>query len=97
MLAAEPFGLSVQVLQEFYVNARKGGVEPDALDAVLAQLRRVPMAESSLSLFDNAVTVHRRYGVSHWDAAIAAPRRNWGRRRCIRKTFRTGSATVRCG
>lgn len=72
LLASEPFGLSVQVLQELFVNARKGGVDPDALDAVLAELRRVPVIESSLSLFDAAVALHRRYEISYWDAAIVA-------------------------
>ncbi|WP_420464526.1 PIN domain-containing protein [Panacagrimonas sp.] len=72
LLASEPFGLSVQVLQELFVNARKGGVDPDALDAVLAELRRVPVIESSLSLFDTAVALHRRYEISYWDAAIVA-------------------------
>lgn len=78
LLSSVPFGLSVQVLQEFYVNARKGGAEPDTLDAILTQLRRVPVVESSLSLFDSAVGLHRRYGISYWDAAIVAAAQELG-------------------
>lgn len=58
LLMAEPFGVSVQVLQEFYVNARKGNVGADDLDAMLAQLRRVPVVENTLALFDRALAVH---------------------------------------
>lgn len=78
LLSSEPFGLSVQVLQEFYVNARKGGVEPDVLDAVLTELRRVPVVESSLSLFDAAIALRRRYTISYWDAAIVAAAQELG-------------------
>lgn len=78
LLMAEPFGVSVQVLQEFYVNARKGGVHADALDAMLTQLRRVPVVENTLALFDHALAIHQRFNISFWDAAIVAAAQELG-------------------
>ena len=78
LLMAEPFGVSVQVLQEFYVNARKGNVGADDLDAMLAQLRRVPVVENTLALFDRALAVHQRFGISYWDASIVAAAQELG-------------------
>lgn len=48
------------------------------LDAVLTELRRVPVVEGSLTLFDAAVALHRRYRISYWDAAIVAAAQELG-------------------
>ena len=75
------FGISVQVLQEFYVNA-VGKLAPSIpesnLDAVLAMLRRRPIAAITPALFDVAVELKHRYQISYWDAAIIAAAKELG-------------------
>jgi predicted nucleic acid-binding protein len=81
LLTGTRFGISVQVLQEFYVNAI-GKLAPSIssanLDNVLAMLRRRPMTAITPALFDSAVDIKRRYQISYWDAAIVAAAKELG-------------------
>ena len=75
------FGVSVQVLQEFYVNASgklAKGIPPGQLAEVIRLLREQPVAPLSLELFDAAVSLSRRYQISYWDAAITAGAKELG-------------------
>jgi predicted nucleic acid-binding protein len=75
LLAAWDFGLSAQVLGEFFVNAQRKGQRPlraDQAAAFLEQLRERPCAPVDRSLVDAAIESARRFRLSYWDAAILA-------------------------
>jgi predicted nucleic acid-binding protein len=75
LLRSVRFGLSVQVLQEFYVNATgklATKIPEEQLQNVLAQLRRQTVAPVTMEMFDAAVDISRRFQISYWDAAIVA-------------------------
>ena len=74
ILEADDLALSVQVLQEFYVQATRMG-RPDRLSHEQASLLveswlRFPVQESSVPLLRGALEIGKRHGVSYWDAAI---------------------------
>ena len=74
LLGAEDLCLSVQVLQEFYVQAtRATRSEPlthhDAV-AFIGTWQRFPVQEVSIALLRAALAATRRWRVSYWDAAI---------------------------
>lgn len=69
------FGLSSQVLQEFISNALRKpslGLSESSIDATLELATHVPVQPVDLSLVIQAVTLRRRYQLSHWDATIVA-------------------------
>lgn len=80
-IAREDWGTTVQVLQEFYVNAIRA---PDALshDDVLAMIEEIassrPVVAIDLALMRHALQLKSRYGVAYWDAAILAGARRLG-------------------
>jgi predicted nucleic acid-binding protein len=66
--------LSVQVLQEFYVQATRPA-KPDALshrDAVafISKWVRFPVQEMTVALMQTAFSTKARWQISYWDAAI---------------------------
>lgn len=74
VLASREIALSVQVLQEFYVQATRTS-RRDALDHALAvelveSFLRFPTVEVSVSVMRAALRTSKRYGVSYGDAAI---------------------------
>ena len=75
VLARADWGLSIQVLQEFYVNAarspRPAMSHANAAAAIREFLRR-PVAVSDAPLMLAALEVRERYRLSYWDAAIVA-------------------------
>jgi predicted nucleic acid-binding protein len=74
MLAA-PFALSTQVLQEFIANAlrRKAlGITEANIDATLELASHASVAPVTLEIVLTAVSLRRRYQISHWDATIIA-------------------------
>ena len=69
------FALSSQVLQEFISNAlrkKELGLTEENIDAVLELATHVPVQAVDLPLIINAVTLRRRYQLSHWDSTIVA-------------------------
>jgi predicted nucleic acid-binding protein len=68
--------LSVQVLQEFYVQAtRKSRPDPLTHDEALAFIhswRRFPTCDMTLEVLDDALEIKARYQLSYWDSAIIA-------------------------
>jgi len=75
LLSTDDWGLSIQVLQEFYVNATR---EPrpvfshqDAMLAVEHFLRR-PVVAVDASLMREGLRLKKRFMISYWDAAIVA-------------------------
>jgi predicted nucleic acid-binding protein len=74
ILSAGDVGLSVQVLQEFYVQATRQS-RPDAITheqavGLIDAWRRFPVQETTVELMDGAFRTRHRYGISYWDAAI---------------------------
>ena len=73
--------LSVQVLQEFYHQAthtrHKGSDRLTHEDALkfLDTLSAFPVQEVTLELFNIAVSIKDRFGLSYWDSAILAAAR----------------------
>jgi len=82
-LLNEPdLGLSVQVLQEFYVQAtRPSATSPIGHDAAVAFIRtleRFALQEQTAVLMHAAFATRARYGISDWDAAIVEAARMLG-------------------
>ena len=74
LLAAGDVGLSVQVLQEFYVQATRAS-RPDAITheqatGLIEAWRRFPVQEVTVEVMIAAFETRRRFGISYWDAAI---------------------------
>jgi predicted nucleic acid-binding protein len=74
ILDARDVALSVQVLQEFYVQATREG-RPDALSheqaaALVESFLRFPVQEITADIMLAAFTTRARFGISYWDAAI---------------------------
>lgn len=74
--------LSVQVLQEFYVQAtrpsRSNPLTHDEALAFIATWNRFPIVDITLGLFHEAMAVKARYQLSYWDSAIIAAARMAG-------------------
>lgn len=75
LLEKKNFGLSAQVLQEFYVNAtgKLAQTLPEAETmAFIRWLEQFPVVPIDPALFHQAVELRNRYRISYWDAAILA-------------------------
>jgi len=75
LLESEDFGLSAQVLQEFYVTVtRKISVPmtPAAATEWLEQFEAFPCLPVDSALVKTAIVSSVRWGVSYWDGAILA-------------------------
>lgn len=77
----EDWGVSVQILQEFYVNAVRaphqlGHDEAVAMIEEIASSR--PVIGADLALMRLALQIKRRYGIAYWDAAVVAGARRLG-------------------
>ena len=75
ILQEDNWGISVQVLQEFYVNATgklRRTVPPQTTAPFIRLLLERPVVTTTPDLFRRAVDISRRYQISYWDAAIVA-------------------------
>ena len=74
LLNERDLALSVQVLQEFYVQATRTTapvpVAHDAAVAFLTALLRFPVQEITLAVLHAALSARKRWRLSYWDAAI---------------------------
>ncbi len=77
----EDWGVTLQVLQEFYVNAVR---TPHQLghDDALAMIEEIassrPVAVIDVPLMRHALQLKSRYRISYWDAAVVAGARRLG-------------------
>ena len=82
LLARTDLALSVQVLQEFYVQAtrpsRPGALRHEDAVAFIESLRRFPVYAMTLDVLDAAFEIRDRFGLSYWDSAILAAARLQG-------------------
>lgn len=75
LLERKNFGLSVQVLQEFWVNATGKFKEPlprDMAIETIAFLEQYPIIDNTPELFHEALRIQERFQLSFWDANIFA-------------------------
>jgi predicted nucleic acid-binding protein len=74
LLADGDIGLSVQVLQEFYVQAtrasRADAITHDQAAGLIDAWRRFPVQDLTVEVMRAALETRRRFGISYWDAAI---------------------------
>ena len=82
ILAERELALSVQVLQEFYVQATRAS-RPDALShrqavLLIESFRRFPVQDLTTGIMMAALDTRRRFQLSYWDAAIIEAARATG-------------------
>ncbi len=74
--------LSVQVLQEFYVQAtrvsREGALPHLLAEEYIEHWQALEVQDNTLDLFRDAVASSRRFKISYWDAAIVEAARMAG-------------------
>ncbi|HUF09376.1 MAG TPA: PIN domain-containing protein [Rhodothermales bacterium] len=94
LLDESDLALSVQVLQEFYVQATRAS-RPGALthhEAVLflTSLTRFHVEAITMDVMFSAFELRERFDLSYWDAAILAAARNAGCQTVLSEDFNTG-------
>ncbi len=82
VLAERDLALSVQVLQEFYVQATRAS-RPDPIShqhavRLIESFRRFPVQDITDAIVMSALTARQRFQVSYWDAAIIEAARVMG-------------------
>lgn len=82
LLAERDLAISVQVLQEFYVQATRES-RPDPLNHAQATklveaFLRFPLAETTRQTVLAAMATRHRFRISYWDAAIVEAARSRG-------------------
>ncbi|HXW63763.1 MAG TPA: PIN domain-containing protein [Burkholderiaceae bacterium] len=94
LLDADDIALSVQVLQEFYVQATRA-TRPDALshDIAVGLVRtwlRFTVQEITLPVMIGALEIKAIYRIAYWDAAIIAAARALGCRELLSEDMSHG-------
>ena len=82
LLDQKDLALSVQVLQEFYVQATRPGkpkrLSHEQATSLIESFLRFPVQEITLGLMHSALAARVRFGISYWDAAIIEAARALG-------------------
>jgi predicted nucleic acid-binding protein len=81
VMANNHFGVSGQVLAEFFVNVTRKSDKPLTVDEALGWLEDLkdrPCTAIDNELVMQAVNLSRRYMISYWDAALIAAARRMG-------------------
>ena len=94
LLNQADLALSVQVLQEFYVQATRATranplTHQQATDLVEA-FSRFPVLDLTLSVVRSAMRTRARYGLSYWDSAIIEAARALGCRTVLSEDLSHG-------
>ncbi len=74
-LLKQPFVLSGQILQEFYVNVTRKIKKPLPAELALEwveQLEQQPCVPIDATLVKNGIVTSERYRISYWDGAVLA-------------------------
>lgn len=75
------FGLSAQVLAEFYANATRKGPKPLAPEVAkqwVIQLAKKPCLQIDANIVRSGIEISQRYKISYWDGAIVAAAERMG-------------------
>lgn len=82
LLESEDLAVSVQVLQEFYVQATRAGkrdrLSHEQAALLIESFLRFAVQETTIRLVQAALAAAERYRVSYWDAAIIEAARTQG-------------------
>jgi predicted nucleic acid-binding protein len=82
ILSSRDVGLSVQVLQEFYVQAtrdtRAERLTHEQALALVESFRRFPVQETTNGVMLAAMSTRQRFGIPYWDAAVIEAARALG-------------------
>ena len=82
ILRAEPWGWSVQVAAEFFVNAtspkRSFRLPIELANSLVEAWLCFPTAEITAGIVRDAISLHRRFQTSYWDSAILATAKQLG-------------------
>ena len=82
LLTGRDNALSVQVLQEFYVQAtratRRDALPHDLAVGLIRTWLRFPVQDVTLAVMGDALAIKAAAGLSYWDAAIVAAARALG-------------------
>lgn len=82
LLKSRDLALSIQVLQEFYVQATRPSspvrIHHDAAVAYMKTFARYPIAPITQEVLEAALDVTARWQIGYWDAAIIAAARTLG-------------------
>lgn len=94
LLDTENIALSVQVLQEFYVQATRT-TRPDAVAHEIAvglvhTWLRFKVQDITIPVMIDALEIKATYGLSYWDAAIVAAARSLGCSQLFSEDMRHG-------
>jgi predicted nucleic acid-binding protein len=89
LLNDDDLALSVQVLQEFYVQGtretKSERLTHDEAVKLIESWLRFPVKETDVPLMLAALSTRDRYRLSYWDAAIVEAARALGAVRCCRR------------
>ena len=95
ILADRDIGLSVQVLQEFYVQStRTSRLDPishEQATGLIEAWRRFPVQETTVDVMVAALATRRRFEISYWDAAIIEACRSLGGAVVLSEDLDTGT------
>lgn len=95
LLTAGDIGLSVQVLQEFYVQAtrasRADAITHEQAAGLVESWRRFPVQDLTVEVMVAAFETRRRFGISYWDAAIIEASRALGCAVVLSEDFDAGT------
>lgn len=93
-LAREDLAVSVQVLQEFYVQATRPGRSDRLTHAQATQLieswLRFPVQDLTVSVMSVALELGFRHKLSYWDSAVIAAARGLGCRELLTEDLAHG-------
>jgi predicted nucleic acid-binding protein len=82
ILSSRDVGLSVQVLQEFYVqatrNTRPKPLTHEQAVALVESFRRFPVQETTNGVMLAAMSTRQQFGIAYWDAAVIEAARALG-------------------
>jgi len=82
LLERQDCALSVQVLQEFYVQAtrptRRDALSHDLAVSLIGTWKRFPIQETTIAIVEGAFEIKRAHGFAYWDSAIVAAARALG-------------------
>ena len=82
--------ISVQVLQEFFVNFVRRGHSPGEAAALVGDFSHWPVIDNSLALFKLGISLLARWQLSLWDAMILAAAHSAGARELLSEDFNHG-------
>ena len=94
ILNAPDLAVSVQVLQEFYVQAtratRADRMSHEQATLLIKSFCRYPVQETTLALVESALRTTDRFQISYWDAAIIEAARAMGCREVLSEDLGDG-------